>query len=118
MMKHIEKVGNIDVYTEKNNNRDYTVTLINGTDIIAREEYFTNNIQVAIENLFSKVLDIYTEDFIFLCVPDAIRLTENTYKTGENDYFCRINNTRYFQHYEKNAEDFIKDKNGKSIIDR
>lgn len=28
MMKHIEKIGNIDVFTEKNAERDYTITFI------------------------------------------------------------------------------------------
>lgn len=118
MMKHIEKVRNIDVYAEKNNNRDYTVTLINGTDIIVQEGYFTNDIQAAIENLFMKTLDTYTEDYIFLCISGVRRLTENTYKFGEKDYFCRIDDTRFFKHYYKSADEFSVDKNGLRIIDR
>ena len=33
----VEKIGNIEAYAEKNAERDYTITLINGTDIIAQE---------------------------------------------------------------------------------
>lgn len=114
----VEKIGNIKAYAEKNTERDYTITLINGTDIIAQEIYFTDNIKRTVENFLLKILDVYTEEWLYLNVPDLEKLTENTYKSGEKDYFCRIDGTRFFQHYYKNAEDFIKDKNGKRIIDK
>lgn len=39
----VEKVGNIKAYAEKNAERDYTITLINDTDIIATgKESLTN----------------------------------------------------------------------------
>ena len=114
----VEKVGNIKAYAEKNAERDYTITLINGTDIIAQEIYFTDNAKKAVEDFLLKRLDICTKEWLYINVPDLEKLTANTYKWGEKDYFCRIDGTRFFQHYFKNVEDFIKDKNGKRIIDK
>lgn len=54
MMKHIEKVGNIDVFAEKNAERDYTIIFINGADIIAQEVYFTDKFNKAVEVFFKK----------------------------------------------------------------
>ena len=114
----MEKIGNIKAYAEKNGNRDYTITFINGSDVVAQETYFTDRIGRAIEDLALKVLDACTEEWLYINVPDLEKLTDNTYKSGEKDYFCRIDNTRFFHHYYKSAEDFIKDKNGKRIIDK
>ena len=114
----MEKIGNIEAYAEKNGNRDYTITFINGSDVVAQEVYFTDRIGRAIEDLALKVLDTYTEEWLYLNVPDLEKLTDNTYKSGEKDYFCRIDGTRFFKHFCKNTDDFIKDKNGKRIIDR
>ena len=114
----VEKIGNIEAYAEKNGNRDYTITFINGSDVVAQEVYFTDRIGRAIEDLALKVLDTYTEEWLYLNVPDLEKLTDNTYKSGEKDYFCRIDGTRFFQHYCKNADEFIRDKNGKRIIDK
>lgn len=114
----VEKVGNIKAYAEKNAERDYTITLINGTDIIAQEIYLTDNAKKAVEDFLLKRLDICTEEWLYINVPDLKKLTDNTYKSGEKDYFCRIDSTEFFQHYCKNAEEFIKDKHGKRIIDK
>ena len=70
------------------------------------------------EDFLLKRLDICTEEWLYINVPDLEKLTDNTYKSGEKDYFCRIDDCRFFQHYCKNAEDFIKDKHGKRIIDK
>ena len=117
-MTLVEKVGNIKAYAEKNAEPDYTITLINGTDIIAQEIYFTDSTKKAVEDFLLKRLDIYTEEWLYINMTDLEKLTDNTYKSGEKDYFCRIDGTRFFKHYYKNAEDFIKDKNGKRIIDK
>lgn len=117
-MTLVEKVDNIKAYAEKNAENDYTIYLINGVDIIAQEVYFTNSVKRAVEDLVQKTLDIYTEEWLYLNVPDLEKLTDNTYKSGKKDYFCRIDKTRFFKHYYKNAEEFIRDKNGKRIIDR
>ena len=114
----VEKVGNIKAYAAKNAEQDYTITLINGTDIIAQEIYFTDNVKKAVEDFLLKTLDTYTEEWLYINVPDLEKLTDNTYKSGEKDYFCRIDSTRFFQHFYKSAEDFIRDKNGKRIIDK
>lgn len=120
MIKHIEKVGNIDVFVEKNAERDYTITFINGSDIVAQEVYFTSDTQAAVDDLFAKALDTYTLKWIKNNIPimELIQLSFNTYRTGEKDYFCRIDNTRFFKHYHKSADEFIADKNGMRIIDR
>ena len=114
----VEKVGNIKAYAKKNAKRDYTITLMNSTDIIAQEIYFTDSTKKAVEDFLLKRLDICTEEWLYINVPDLEKLTDNTYKSGEKDYFCRIDGTRFFKHFCKNTDDFIKDKNGKRIIDR
>ncbi len=93
MMKFIEKVGNIQVFVREN--------------------------APAIETLFLQ-LDIVTLRWLYQNVPaDRItRLSLNTYKMDGENYFCRIDDTKYFRHYCKPADEFIRDKNGKRIIDR
>ena len=120
MMNYIETVGNIRVYEERHNQRDTTITFMNGSDIVASEIYFTGNISAAIADLFAKKLDIYTAEWIRnnINIIDLTTLSENTYRAFEQDYFCRIDNTRYFKHFNKSADEFITDKNGMRIIDR
>lgn len=119
MMNLIEKVGNIKVYTEKNADKDITVKFYNGSDCVMSEVYFANKENAAIADLFRK-MDIYTADWIKenMNIMDLTTLSENTYRTGEKDYFCRIDDTRYFKHFHKSADEFITDKNGMRIIDR
>lgn len=119
MMNFIEKVGNIRVFTEKNADRDITVTFINGSDIVMREVYFTNNETAAIADLFRK-MDTYTLDWMLVNIlaTELVKMSENTYRFSEKDYFCRIDDTRYFMHFCKSADEFIADKNGMRIIDR
>lgn len=118
-MDYIEKVGNIKVFSEKNSENDYTIIFINGSDIVAQEVYFTCLPDKAIEDLFRKSLDIYTIGWIKNNVASMIeKISENTYKIGEKDYFCRIDDTRFFAHYHKSPDEFQKDKNGIRIIDK
>ena len=114
-MKYIEKVGNIKVYTEKMKNGFITITFMNGTDIVVQKLYSTEDINWAISNLFEKEFDTYTLEYIQNFTAD--KLSDNTYKIGEKDYFCRIDNSRFFKYYHKYAKDFITDKNGMRIID-
>lgn len=114
----IEKLGNVQAIAEQNAIDDWTIMLINGVDIIAQDGYFCNNPVRGIEDMAQKVLDTYTEEYIFLCIPDAERISENTYKSGELDWFCRIDSTRFFQHFYQSADEFVRDKNGLRIIDR
>lgn len=118
MMKFIEKVGNIKVYTEQNGRNDYTVKFYNGNDLVKSEVYFTEEPQRAIEDLFTK-MDIYTEEWLWLfCIPELVKVSDNTYKTSNTDWFCRIDDTKYFKHFNKSADEFVVDKNGERIIDR
>lgn len=118
MMKFIEKVGNIKVYTEQNGRNDYTVRFYNGSDLVKSEVYFTEEPQRAIEDLFTK-MDIYTEEWLWLfCIPELVKVSDNTYKTSDTDWFCRIDDTKYFKHFNKSADEFIVDKNGERIIER
>lgn len=118
MMKFIEKVGNIKVYTEQNGRNDYTVKFYNGSDLVKSEVYFTEEPQRAIEDLFTK-MDIYTEEWLWLfCIPELVKVSDNTYKTSNTDWFCRIDDTKYFKHFNKSADEFVVDKNGERIIDR
>lgn len=119
-MTLFETVGNIKVYTEHYLNGSIEVSFFNGSDLVARETYFNTTIENAIADLFSKTLDIYTEEWLWLnCLTDGLeKLTENTYKVGSMDWFCRIDNTRYFKHFHKSENDFVIDKNGERIIDK
>ena len=120
-MKKYETVANIQVYITKNAKNDITVSLYNGSDCITEEVYLTSNISAAVADLLGKKLDTYTEEWLYINVPKLEKLTENTYKTdaiGGDDWFCRIDNTKYFKHFHKSADDFIRDKNGNRIIDR
>lgn len=118
-MNFIEKVGNIKVYTEKNSARDITVIFINGSDVVMKEVYFTNNESAAVADLFTK-LDIYTLEWIRsnIKITDLTILSENIYVAFETDYFCRIDNTKYFKHFSKSVDEFTPDKNGIKVIDK
>lgn len=98
-MKFIEKVGNIKVYTEKNADRDITVSFYNGSDLVLSEVFFTNNEHVAIETLFQK-LDTYTEEWLWLnFLTEGLEKVDNDlYRLGEN-YFKRIDDTKYFKYF-------------------
>lgn len=113
----IEKIGNVQAIARRNTLKDWTVILMNGTGIITQDVYFGNPVS-GIESMMQKVLDTYTEEYILLCVPDAERISENTYKSGELDWFCRIDSTRFFKHFYQSADEFIRDKNGLRIIDK
>lgn len=119
MLNFIKKIGNIKVFTERNAGKDLTVTFMNASDVIMKEVCFTNNESEAIADLLQK-LDICTEEWIrkSINIMDLIILSKNTYRTGEKDYFCRIDDTKYFKHFCKSADEFITDKNGARIIDR
>lgn len=118
-MTLFETVGNIEVYIEHHLDESIDVSFFNGSDLVVRETYFNSSPNNAISDLFSK-LDIYTEEWLWLnCLTDGLeKLTENTYKIGSMDWFCRINNTKYFKHFHKSENDFVIDKNSERIIDR
>lgn len=123
MKNFIEQLGNIKIYTKKNADRDITITFMNGSDIIASEVYFTNDERAAINDLLTKQ-DIYTLPYIYEFDSNVQRLSDNTYKStllcsgAVADWFCRIDNTDYFKHFYKAESEFIRDKDGKRIIDR
>lgn len=106
------------MYLQKRTLRDYTIIFINGADIIAQEVYFIDKFNKAVEDFFKKILDIYTEEWLYINASDLEKLTDNTYRSGEKDYFCRIDDTRFFKHYHKSVDEFVTDKNGMRIIDR
>ena len=120
MENFIEKIGNIKVYTKHYPDGSIEVSFLNGSDLVARETYFNAITENAIADLFSKKLDVYTEELLWLnCLTDGLeKLTENTYKVGLMDWFCRIDNTKYFKRFHKSENDFVADKNGERIIDR
>ena len=119
-MKFIEQVGKIKVYAQKNGNKDITIIFMNGMDIIVNDSYFTNNIDRAIGKLFIKVFDIYTLEWLRknVYMEDLKEISKNTYKADDNDWFCRIDDTRYFKHFHKSEAQFITDKNGLRIVDQ
>lgn len=119
-MTLFEKVGNIKVYTEHYTDGSIEVSFFNGSDLVARETYFNSKPNNAIADLFSKKLDTYTEEWLWLnyLTDGLVKVSGNTYRLGEMDWFCRIDDTRYFKHFHKSAEEFVVDKNGERIIDR
>ena len=118
-MKHIETIGNIKVFAESAGN-SIIVRFYNGSDLAASETYFNATEENAIADLFSKTLDTYTEEWLWLnlLTDGLVKLSDNTYRLGEKDWFCRIDDTRYFKHFHKSADEFVVDKNGNKIIDR
>lgn len=114
----IEELGNVQAIAKQITGDDWSIMLLNGSDIIAQDVYFINNPVRGIENLVQKALDTYTEEYIFLCIPDAERISENTYKLGELDWFCRIAGTRFFKHFYQSADKFVRDQKGLRIIDK
>ena len=120
MMKLKETVGNIKVYTRKFKDNSIEINFLNGSDIVVKETYFNTTEENAIADLFNRELDTYTEEWLWLnLLTDGLeKLTDNTYKHGNKDYFCIIDNTRYLKHFNKTEEEFIKDKNGERIINR
>ena len=119
-MTLFETVGNIKVYTEHYPDDSIEVSFFNGSDLVAMETYFNATAENAISDLFSKKLDTYTEEWLWLnCLTDGLeKMSDNTYKVGSMDWLCRIDNTRYFKHFHKSENDFAIDKNGERIIDR
>lgn len=119
-MTLFEKVGNIEVYTEHHTDGSIEVSFFNGSDLVARETYFNSKLNNAIADLFSKTLDTYTEEWLWLnCLTNGLeKLSDNTYKVDSMDWFCRIDNTRYFKHFHKSENEFVIDKNGERIINR
>ncbi|MBQ6887220.1 MAG: hypothetical protein IJN54_06880 [Lachnospiraceae bacterium] len=119
MMKFIEQVGNISVYTKQFADSSIEVHFYNGSDLVAKETYFGGTEEKAIANLFSRNLDTYTEEWLKdNFIMELVKLSDNTYRTSDTDYFCRIDDTRYFKHFNKSADEFVTDKNGMRIIDR
>lgn len=118
-MKPIETVGNIKVFSEVAGN-SIAIRFYNGSDLVASEIYFNTKEENAIADLFTKKLDTYTEEWLWLhCLTEGlVKLSDNTYRMGEKDWFCRIDDTRYFKHIHKSADEFVIDKRGNKIIDR
>ena len=70
-MTLFEKVGNIKVYTEHHGDGSIEVSFFNGSDLVAKETYFNSKPYNAISDLFSKKLDTYTEEWLWLnCLTD------------------------------------------------
>lgn len=120
-MNYIETIGNIKVYADTNPDNSITVQFYNGSDFVAKETFFhSGSKEQAIATLFMNSLDIFTEEWLWLyCLTDGlVKISDNTYKTSDADWFCRIDDTRYFKHYAKSESEFVRDKEGKRIIDR
>lgn len=119
-MNHIETVGNIRVYEERHADNSITISFYNGSDCKAQEVFFNYTTELAIAELFMKVLDTYTEEWLWLnyLTEGLVKVTDNTYKTSDKDWFCRIDDTKYFKHFAKLESEFIRNKDGQRIIDR
>lgn len=122
-MEYIKTVGNIKVFARKNAENDYTVSLYNGSDCIYTEVYF-GELGKAIDDSLLKACDICSQEYVYSIFLE--KYSNNTYGMGKSmsadekrqSWFCRIDDTKYFKHYFKSEDEFIRDKNGKRIIDR
>lgn len=122
-MEHIKTVGNIKVYVTKNAEKDYTISLYNGTDCIYTEVYF-GDMEKAIDDSLQKACDVYSQDYVYSVFLE--KYSNNTYGMGKSlnadekrqSWFCRIDDTNYFKHFYKSEDEFIRDKNGMRIIYR
>jgi len=115
-MKLYEKVGNITVYTKHfTSDNSIEVKFFNGSDIVASDTYFNSTSENAVADLFSKTLDVHTESFVYSIFLE--KHSQNTFQTNELDWFCRIDDTKYFKHFNKAAAEFTRDKGGLRIID-
>ena len=93
------KVTDIKVFTEHFSDGSIQVSFYKYYELVATEIYFNTTDSKAITDLFTKVLDTYTEEYLYLnCCDGLTKFTDHTYKWGENDYFYRIENTKYFKH--------------------
>lgn len=119
-MTFIEKVGNLRVFADKNIDGSWSISFMNGSDIVASEVYFHATKESAIEALFSTKFDTYTEEWLWLntLTDGLVKVSENTYYTSDTDWFCRIDDTKYFKHFNKSVDEFVTDKDGLRIIDR
>ena len=115
---HIEKIGNLKVYAEAIKPGTYHIKIVNGNSIIA--DTIIEGAAVvssAIESALT-VYDYYTEKYLYIHVAGIQKKTANTYHTADKKgWFCRVDNTRFFKHFAKSENDFIKDNHGKRIID-
>jgi len=120
-MKFVKQVGNINAYTEQNADNSITVIFCNGSDKVMVEIYFNAKGEEAEENAIDDLFrkrDTYTDTWLSIHVPDLQKLSDNTYTDGDKDWFCRIDETKYFKHFFKNGADFVTDKAGLRIIDK
>ena len=118
-MVKFKKVGNITVYYTKNSENDYTIELYNGSDCVYKEIYINGDLMEAVNRSLQNSLDICTQEVVNYI---AVKRSDNTYciideDEDKQDWFCRIDDTNYFKHFYESENNFIKDKNGKRIID-
>ena len=72
----IEKVGNLEVWVQRNPS-DFSVSVKEGNKV--------------------KILDVYTEEWLWLMVPDLEKTEGNNYK-DKDDYFLQIGKSQYYKH--------------------
>lgn len=104
MMKFIEQIGDMKVYTErikKNDDIFIDVTCCAGSEVILKEGRCITDFEMTelevIEKVLRNKLNLYTEQALHFLYASVIKVDENTYKVKRNSIFRRINNTRYFK---------------------
>ena len=115
--KHFhEQVGNIRIFTEGDESV-INVSLYNGLDLVFQRCYADMDVGAAIIDSMEQI-GYYTQDY-FLGRSFYLKKTANTYHSidGE-DWYCRVDDSKWFYHFHKKEHEFIKDKYGKRIIDR
>lgn len=98
MMNYIKTVGNIKVYEEQNGANDFTITFINGSDIVAQETYFNYKLRERIDDLFTKAFDTYSAEWLVFNTLELEKVCDGLYRSG-SDYFKQIDDTDYYKHF-------------------
>ncbi len=104
MIKFIEQVGDIKIYTERIKENDdifIDVMCCNGSDIIIKEGRCITGTQMTelevIEKVLRYKLNLYTESVLHFLYANVIKVDENTYKVKRGNIFKRIGTTRFFK---------------------
>lgn len=91
----IEKVGNLEVWVQRNPS-DFSVSVKEGNKVKISDVYFGGRVENIIADILQK-LDIYTEEWLWLMVPDLEKTEGNNYK-DKDDYFLQIGKSQYYKH--------------------
>ena len=104
-MNKLIKVGNLNIFGEREYDNSLHLIAVNGCDIVAEEVYYGGTVQKAIDRLLLTHFDICTIQDISAAIAVPVLEHGGNLISGqiagfsEPEYFKRIDNTDYFKHY-------------------